>query len=87
MNLGSAYALFAFVEGVVLRLSKRKEIWYGVLGAMLVCDVGHVFAVGWCDFGGMVRFGEWGFDEWVNYSTLVGGMVLRGCFLGGRGWV
>lgn len=40
-NLGCLYALFAINEGIVLRLTREKSVWYTVLLSMIVTDLGH----------------------------------------------
>ena len=84
-NLGGAYALFGLMEGGVLRLTRDKNVWFGILGAMLVCDIGHLYAVISIAPERILQVGSWTFDEWINYGMLVGGTVLRALFLLGVG--
>lgn len=85
-NIAFLYAMIFILEGVLLRVSKEKVVWFGVLGAMLVSDVGHLWAVWEVDRERAVRLGEWKSDEWINYGTLVAGTLLRLAFLSGLGW-
>ncbi|EHK97127.1 hypothetical protein M7I_7138 [Glarea lozoyensis 74030] len=41
VNIGSLYFLFAVAEGVVLRLTRKRSVWFAVLGAFCVTDVCH----------------------------------------------
>jgi len=84
-NIGALYLLFAINEGIVLRLTKEKGVWFGIIGAMLASDVGHLYGVYaiapervWAVLG-------WNSDEWVNYGTLIFGALLRAAFLLGIG--
>ncbi|KAE9367324.1 hypothetical protein N431DRAFT_428733 [Stipitochalara longipes BDJ] len=85
INIGALYALFAIIEGVVLRLTKENSVWYAVLAAMLVSDVGHIYAAYEIAPERILQLVSWNSDEWVNYGTLVFGAVLRSAFLLGLG--
>jgi hypothetical protein len=84
-NIGALYGLFAIIEGIVLRLTKEKSVWLAVLVAMLVSDVGHIYAAYEIAPERILQFGSWNSDEWVNYGTLVFGALLRAAFLLGIG--
>ncbi|KAN0095871.1 hypothetical protein V8E51_016582 [Hyaloscypha variabilis] len=85
INIGALYALFAIIEGVVLRLTKEKSVWCAVLAAMLVSDVGHIYAAYEIAPQRILQVVSWNSDEWVNYGTLVFGALLRSAFLIGIG--
>lgn len=85
INIGALYALFAIVEGVVLRLTKEKSVWLAVLAAMLVCDAGHIYAAFEIAPQRVWQVGAWNSDEWINYGTLTFGAALRAAFLLGVG--
>ena len=85
VNIAALYALFAIIEGVVLRLTKEKSVWLAVLAAMLVCDMGHIYAVFEIGPERMWQVGAWNSDEWINYGTLTFGAALRAAFLLGVG--
>lgn len=85
INIGVLYLLFAIVEGVVLRLTKEKSVWFAVLAAMLACDVGHLYAAYEIAPERILQVASWNSDEWVNYGTLIFGAVLRAGFLLGIG--
>jgi len=85
INIGALYALFAIIEGVVLRLTKEKSVWFAVLAAMLVSDVGHIYAAYEIAPERILQVVSWNSDEWVNYGTLTFGAVLRAAFLLGIG--
>jgi hypothetical protein len=84
-NIGALYVLFAINEGIVLRLTKEKDVWLAVIAAMLVSDIGHLYAVYAIAPERMWELGGWNSDEWINYGTLWGGALLRTCFLVGIG--
>lgn len=85
LNIGALYGLFAIIEGIVLRLTKEKSVWVAVLAAMLVSDLGHIYAAYEIAPERIVEFMSWSFDEWVNYGTLVFGALLRAAFVLGIG--
>jgi hypothetical protein len=85
LNIGALYGLFAIVGGVVLRLTKEKSVWLAVLAAMLVSDVGHIYAAYEIAPERILQFANWSSDEWVNYGTLVFGALLRAAFVSGIG--
>ncbi|KUJ19578.1 uncharacterized protein LY89DRAFT_546118, partial [Mollisia scopiformis] len=84
-NIGALYVLFAINEGLVLRLTKEKNVWLAVIGAMLVSDVGHIWAVYQIAPTRMGEFMAWNSDEWINYGTLWFGVGLRAVFMMGFG--
>ncbi|KAG9237205.1 hypothetical protein BJ875DRAFT_540660 [Amylocarpus encephaloides] len=81
MNIGSLYALFAINEGVVLRLTKEKNVWLTVMGTMCVTDVFHLYAVWAIAPSHFMDFMAWNSDEWINYGTLSFGFALRLAFM------
>ncbi len=85
INIGVLYTLFAIIEGVVLRLTKEKTVWLAVLAAMLMCDVGHIYAAFEIAPERVWQVGAWNSDEWINYGTLTFGAALRATFLLGVG--
>lgn len=85
LNIGALYGLFAIIEGIVLRLTKEKSVWLAVLAAMLVSDVGHIYAAYEIAPELIVQFASWNSDEWVNHGSLVFGALLRASFLIGIG--
>jgi hypothetical protein len=85
LNIGALYGLIAIIEGIVLRLTKEKSVWLAVLAAMLVSDVGHIYAAYEIAPERIVQFASWNSDEWVNYGSLVFGALLRASFLIGIG--
>jgi hypothetical protein len=85
LNIGALYGLFAIIEGIALRLTMEKSVWLAVLAAMLVSDVGHIYAAYEIAPERIVQFASWNSDEWVNYGSLVFGALLRASFLIGIG--
>jgi hypothetical protein len=86
-NTAALYILFMLNELLVLRLSDDIRVWRAVVFAMLCCDLVHLYGV-WVASGGaefMLSPGQWMVEEWVNTGILLGGAVLRGCFLVGVG--
>jgi hypothetical protein len=84
-NIGSLYFLFAMQEGVVLRLTKEKNVWLAVILSMAITDVGHIYAAYAIDPARILQFTSWNMDECINYGTLMGGFTLRILFLLGFG--
>ncbi|KAE8454122.1 hypothetical protein EG329_005046 [Mollisiaceae sp. DMI_Dod_QoI] len=84
-NIGSLYVLFSINEGLVLRFSKEKNVWLGVVGAMLMSDIGHLYAVYAIAPERMWQALAWNSDEWINYGTLWFGAALRLAFMLGFG--
>ena len=85
-NIAFLYAMIFVLEGIVLRASREKVVWKGILGAMLVSDVGHLWSLWEVDATRMGMLGAWTGDEWFNYGTLWAGTVLRVAFIYGLGW-
>jgi hypothetical protein len=84
-NIGSLYVLFAINEGLVLRATRERKVWYLILAAMLAADSGHLYAAWAIDPERVWQVIAWNSDEWVNYGTLVLGAALRVAFLLGVG--
>ncbi|CAG8971873.1 hypothetical protein HYALB_00001986 [Hymenoscyphus albidus] len=84
-NIGALYLLFAIFEGAVLRVTKEKIVWKTVLAAMAVCDIGHLYAVYAIAPAHAFQVLAWNSYEWINYGTLVMGLLLRVSFLLGIG--
>jgi hypothetical protein len=84
-NIGSLYLLFAINEGVVLRLTKEKNVWLAVILGMCLSDVGHIYAAWKIAPARLFQVLGWNSDEWVNYGTLIGGFTMRLLFLSGVG--
>jgi hypothetical protein len=40
-NIGSLYALFAINEGIILRLTKERNVWFAIMGAFCITDICH----------------------------------------------
>ncbi|KAF4634246.1 hypothetical protein G7Y89_g3860 [Cudoniella acicularis] len=84
-NIGSLYVLFAIVEGITLRVTKEREVWFTILGALLISDVGHLYAAYSIAPSHASDFMSWNSDEWINYGTLTLGFLLRLAFMLGLG--
>ncbi len=84
-NIGSLYLLFAINEGVVLRMTKEKNVWLAVILGMCLSDVGHIYAAWKIAPVRLFEVLGWNSDEWVNYGTLIGGFTMRLLFLMGVG--
>lgn len=85
-NIAFLYGMIAVLEGVVLGMTRERNVWLGIMCAMLVSDVGHVWSVVEVDRGRFARPWGWGGDEWFNYGTLLMGTGLRLGFVCGFGW-
>ncbi len=84
-NIGSLYFLFALNEALLLRISKEKKVWLTVVAGMLMSDTGHLYATWKIDPERALQLLAWTSDEWINYGTLVLGMLLRLAFVAGIG--
>lgn len=84
-NIGALYALFAVVEGGILRLTREKNVWLGIIAAMLASDMGHIYAAYAIAPERIFEVGRWNNDERINYGTLMFGAALRVAFLLGIG--
>lgn len=84
-NIGSLYILFAINEGVVLRLTKERNVWLAIIFSMVMTDTGHLYAAYAIDPERIFQLLQWNMDEWINYGTLMGGLTMRILFLMGIG--
>lgn len=84
-NIGSLYILFAINEGVVLRLTKERNVWLAIIFSMVMTDTGHLYAAYAIDPERIFQILLWNMDEWINYGTLTGGLTMRILFLIGIG--
>jgi hypothetical protein len=84
-NIGALYALLAVVEGGILRLTREKNVWLGIIAALLASDIGHIYAVYAIAPERIFEVGGWNSEEWINYGMLMFGVVLRAAFLLGIG--
>ncbi|KAM5344413.1 hypothetical protein ACJ41O_012950 [Fusarium nematophilum] len=85
-NLAGAYALFAFNEAVLLRLTNDLRVWRGLFIGILLCDVLHLHA-SWAALGGEVFWDPraWRAEDWGNLGSLWGQGAVRLAFLLGVG--
>ena len=84
-NIGSLYVLFAINEALVLRVSRERRVWSTILASMLAADCGHIYAAYTAAPDRIFQCLAWNSEEWINYGTLILGMVLRILFLMGIG--
>ncbi|TVY67486.1 hypothetical protein LSUE1_G008350 [Lachnellula suecica] len=84
-NIGCLYGLFAINEGIVLRLTRERNVWYAVILSMVVADIGHLYAAYDIAPNQMFSIMSWNSDEWINYGTLMLGLCLRLAFMAGIG--
>ncbi|RDW62284.1 hypothetical protein BP6252_11717 [Coleophoma cylindrospora] len=83
-QISALYAFFAITEGLVLYQTKQLRIWRSVLLGVLVCDIGHAYAVLSADATAWDLRG-WRAVDAINYGILIFGAGLRGSFLLGVG--
>jgi hypothetical protein len=86
-NIAALYAYLAINEALILRVTNQLTVWKAVIAALVITDVGHVYAV-WAAAPERFSFGElesYTFEERVNLGILVGGLGLRLAFLAGIG--
>jgi hypothetical protein len=91
-NTAALYSMFGLTELLVLRAAEKLNakdqvsVWKALLFAILVCDFGHLAALGkimgpsW-----VVDWKGWRGEDWTNIVILGTGIVLRLCFLLGVG--
>jgi hypothetical protein len=84
-NLGFMYVLFAINEGIVLRVTRERKVWFAILASMVATDCGHLYAAWVIDPERIWQVAGWNSDEWVNYGTLIVGLTLRVAFFLGLG--
>ncbi|RDW66755.1 hypothetical protein BP5796_09504 [Coleophoma crateriformis] len=83
-QISALYAFFAITEGLVLYQTKQLRVWRSVLLGVLVCDIGHGYAVLNADAAAWDLRG-WRAVDAINYGILIFGAGLRGSFLLGVG--
>jgi hypothetical protein len=81
-QLATCYVFFAAIEILVLRSTSDVKVWRAVVLALLICDAGHVGAIG-AELGWKVW--EWEGVDHVTMAMNVVPMVVRGMFLAGVG--
>ncbi|KAH6664860.1 hypothetical protein B0J14DRAFT_606844 [Halenospora varia] len=84
-NIGSLYVLFAVNEGITLRVTRERKVWYSVVCGMIMSDIGHLYAAYTVAPARASEFLAWNSDEWINYGTLTLGLALRVAFMIGFG--
>ena len=82
-NIASLWLFFAIIEAIVLRLTSDLKIWCAVVGAMLVSDIGFLYAPqrilpGWDVYW---RVDQWRWEEWVNIGSSSLLLLIRVAFL------
>lgn len=83
-QLAATYLLFAFNQGVVLRVADGNlQLWRVMLAGMLICDVVHVWATSKVLGPALFTPAAWRLFDWVNVVMLVIPVVLRSAFLAG----
>lgn len=85
-QLAATYLLFAFNQGVVLRIADGNlRLWRALLAGMLICDIVHIWATSKVLGPALYAPAEWRFYDWVNVIMLIIPVVLRSAFLAGVG--
>ncbi|KAL6709701.1 hypothetical protein ACN47E_001129 [Coniothyrium glycines] len=85
-QLAATYLLFAFIEGVLMRVVDDMRTWRYIVFGLALCDAGHCYAA-WCEMGTtwMVSPGEWSAKDGVTNFLNVLPLVTRVAFLLGVG--
>ncbi|KAL5122025.1 hypothetical protein ACEQ8H_000241 [Pleosporales sp. CAS-2024a] len=85
-QLAASYLLFAAIEVLVLRATTDVRVWRAVVRALLLCDVGHLYA-SWAEMGtaGLLHVRAWSGYDAFTMMTFVVPFVLRVAFLLGVG--
>ena len=84
-NIAVMYLLISILQGIVLRLTRERNVWVCILAALMLVDVGHLYANWEVAPQRFVEVGGWTKDEWVGNGTLVLGAALRFLFVLGVG--
>lgn len=81
-QLAATYLLFAFNEGVVLRITKDLKIWKIMLLGIMLCDFVHLYA-SWCVMGTAVFIRPWVWrpEDWLAVGTIWAPLFVRLAFL------
>lgn len=81
-NLAATYALFAFNEAVVLRLTNDLTVWKALLCGILLCDAIHLYA-SWGALGSDVFWNPalWRMEDAVNLGSLWVQGLIRVAFI------
>jgi hypothetical protein len=85
-QLASTYLLFAFIEGVVLRVVDDIRVWRYIVFGLALCDAGHIYAA-WCEMGTemVLSPGLWSQKDFLTNFLNVLPFVTRVAFLLGVG--
>ena len=83
IHLGSLWLFLGIIEAVVLRLTSDLNVWSAVLGAMLVSDIGLLYAPqtispGWDIYW---RADLWTKEDWMNIGLSNVLLAMRIAFL------
>jgi hypothetical protein len=86
-NLGATYALFAFNEFIVLRVTNDIRVWNAVLTGILLCDCIHLYA-SWATLGPSIFWNPtaWRQDDWITIGSYYVQGLFRIAFLAGLGF-
>ncbi|RMZ73997.1 hypothetical protein GMOD_00004815 [Pyrenophora seminiperda CCB06] len=84
-QLASAYLLFAFIEGVLLRVVDDKRTWKWILFGLILCDLGHCYAA-WCAMGDDIfKAAGWKGKDTVTNTLNIMPVLVRAAYLLGIG--
>lgn len=85
-QLASTYLLFAFIEGVLLRVVDDVKIWKWIVFGLALCDAGHIYAA-WCEMGTELSLSPWLWSQkdFVTNFLNVMPLLTRTAFLLGIG--
>ncbi|RGP76869.1 hypothetical protein FLONG3_4952 [Fusarium longipes] len=84
-QLAATYALFAYNEAILLRVTNDLRVWRAVVIGILLCDALHMYA-SWAALGSVFWSpGVWRWEDWVNLGSLWGQAAVRVAFLAGVG--
>jgi hypothetical protein len=85
-QLASAYLLFAFIEGVLLRVVDDIRVWKYIVFGLALCDAGHCYAA-WCEMGTSMVLSPWLWSQKDVVTNILNAVPLltRVAFLLGVG--
>lgn len=84
-QVSSLYLLFAWNQGIILRVTSDIKVWKALFVGMVISDVGHLFSLCVADPSTFFDVLSWRSTDWINEGTLLMGLALRVAFLMGFG--
>ncbi|KAF1845800.1 uncharacterized protein K460DRAFT_285233 [Cucurbitaria berberidis CBS 394.84] len=85
-QLASTYFLFAFIEGILLRVVDDLRVWWWIVFGLALCDAGHIYAA-WSEMGTELILSPWLWSQKDVVTNVLNVLpfVTRAAFLLGLG--